>query len=59
MVKFIDKEGIFNELGKVTINELREYWEKEKDNDYCLVPYDSFEEWVNDSIENGYLVPIY
>lgn len=45
-----DVDGGFGEAGAVySLEEIKEYWNKEHHNDYSLAAYDSFEDWWNDA----------
>ncbi len=47
---YIDTDGGFGEVGaKYTFEEIRDYWDKEHDNDPVLNEYKSFDEWWNDT----------
>jgi len=47
---WIDVDGGFGEVGaKYTDEEIRDYWDKEQDNDPVLKEYKSFEEWWADT----------
>lgn len=37
--------------------DLRKYWDENKDSDYCLMQYDSYDDWARDTKEN-YLEPV-
>lgn len=52
-----DTQGIMGEPGDVwTYAELREYWDSEQLNDPVMSQYDSFEDWVDDTI--SYMTPV-
>ena len=49
--RYIDTQGVFGEPGSsVTEEELREYWDNEKDNDPVLQEYDSCDTWVRETL---------
>ena len=44
---------------KWTLDELKDYWNKEKANDWVLSQFNSFEDWFNTSLDNFYFKPCY
>ena len=58
---YIDENGnAFGEAGLTyTEKDLREYFDKNKGSDPILQGYESFEDWLTDTIDNGLLVPHY
>ena len=49
-----DKEEIF---GKeiLTHEELKKFWDDNHENDPCMDFFNSFEEWLDTTVDNGYL----
>ena len=50
--KYIDKQGnAFGEPGAVyTYSEIKNMWDRDKDSDYVMKDYTSFEDWWNDTV---------
>lgn len=49
---YTDIEGVFGEPGvTVSLGEMKEYWNEEKDNDPVLSDYSSYDEWFEDTIQ--------
>ena len=48
---YLDTHGIMGEIGDIwTVSELRKYWDAEHLHDPVLSEYDSFENWLEDTI---------
>lgn len=54
---YVDREGnAFGEPDKIyREDELRSYWDTDHDSDPVMQEYDSFESWLSDTLDNGYL----
>lgn len=54
---FLDKEGnAFGEPDKLyREDDLRSYWDSDHDSDPVMREYDSFESWLDETLESGYL----
>ena len=51
----MNNESMDEDLDVFTPEEARAYWEKEHNNDPVLSEYDSFNDWYEDSVANGYI----
>lgn len=50
---YTDISGVFGEPGvTISLGEMKEYWNEEKDNDPVLSDYDSYDEWWADTEQN-------
>lgn len=50
---YTDIEGVFGERGvTISLGEMKEYWNEERDNDQVLSEYDSYDEWWADTEPN-------
>lgn len=50
---FRDVHGLFGEVGEIlTIAQMREYWEENKDHDPVLMEYRNYKEWLKDTLDN-------
>lgn len=51
-----DTQGCFTDVGgEVTTEDLRRIYDDDHDTDPVIRQYNSFDEWFNDSLNNGYL----
>ena len=57
---YLDSEGCFTgEIdGEITTKELYDIYTADRDSDPVVGQYDSFDDWMADSIDNGYLKPV-
>lgn len=54
-----DKGAGFADAGEVvTLADLKDYWNRENETDLSLSYYDSFDDWLNDTLSNYILVAI-
>lgn len=50
---FKDVNGLFGDVGEIlTIAQMREYWEENKDHDPVLMEYRNYKEWLKDTLDN-------
>lgn len=50
---FRDVHGLFGDVGEIlTIAQMREYWEENKDRDPVLMEYRNYKEWLKDTLDN-------
>ena len=50
---FRDVHGLFGDVGEIlTIAQMREYWEENKDHDPVLMEYRNYKEWLKDTLDN-------
>lgn len=50
---FKDVNGLFGDVGEIlTIAQMREYWEENKDYDPVLMEYRNYKEWLKDTLDN-------
>lgn len=50
---FRDVHGLFGDVGEIlTIAQMREYWEDNKDRDPVLMEYRNYKEWLKDTLDN-------
>lgn len=50
---FRDVHGLFGDVGEIlTIAQMREYWEENKDRDPVLLEYNNYKEWLKDTLDN-------
>ena len=50
---FRDVHGLFGDVGEIlTIAQMREYWEENKDSDPVLLEYNNYKEWLKDTLDN-------
>ena len=50
---FKDVNGLFGDVGEIlTIAQMREYWEENKDDDPVLMEYRNYKEWLKDTLDN-------
>lgn len=50
---FRDVHGLFGDVGEIlTIAQMREYWEENKDRDPVLMEYRNYKEWLKDTLSN-------
>ena len=50
---FKDVNGLFGDVGEIlTIAQMREYWEENKDSDPVLMDYRNYKEWLKDTLDN-------
>lgn len=50
---FRDVHGLFGDVGEIlTISQMREYWEENRDHDPVLMEYRNYKEWLKDTLDN-------
>lgn len=50
---FRDVHGLFGDVGEIlTIAQMREYWEENKDRDPVLLEYNNYKAWLKDTLDN-------
>ncbi len=50
---FRDVHGLFGDVGEIlTIAQMREYWEENKDRDPVLLEYTNYKAWLKDTLDN-------
>lgn len=50
---FRDVHGLFGDVGEIlTIAQMREYWEENKDRDPVLMEYRNYKDWLKDTLDN-------
>ena len=50
---FKDVNGVFGDVGEIlTIAQMREYWEENKDSDQVLMDYRHYKEWLKYTLDN-------